>query len=477
LYDFVVVANRLPVDAITADDGTVNWRRSPGGLVAALSPALQGKPAAWVGWSGRAGDESGDSAGDHPLPADNADLALVEVGLTREQVELYYEGMSNATIWPLYHDAVATPTYHRHLWTAYREVNRRFADEVAAVAAPGATVWVHDYQLQLVPRLLRELRPDLRIGFFLHIPFPPIELFMQLPWRSEITWGLLGADLVGFQIPDDAVNFIALAARLCDALVDDGDLVVTESAPEEPSTRRVRAEDFPISIDFAAIDTIARSAQVQARAKEIRAELGNPVTLVLGVDRLDYTKGIGVRLTAIDELLEDGSLDPASVVFFQIATPSRGNVEEYQRIRDEIELAVGRAVGRYGSVGANPVQYLYQSLESEELIAFYEAADIMLVTPLRDGMNLVCKEYVAARVDGDGALVLSEFTGAALELTQAWLVNPYDADGVKGAILAAVHASPEDRARRMAAMRDHLRTHDVQRWAESFLTALARPLE
>ncbi len=474
MYDFVVVANRLPVDAIVADDGTSTWRRSPGGLVAALTPALKGKPAAWVGWSGRAADEVAEGT-DAPLPNDDDELALIEVSLTREEVELYYEGMSNTTIWPLYHDAVATPAYHRHLWTAYRAVNRRFADDVAAVAAPGATVWVHDYQLQLVPRMLRELRPDLRIGFFLHIPFPPIELFMQLPWRSEIIWGLLGADLVGFQIPDDAVNFIGLAARLCDAMVDGDDLVVTESAPDEPNTRRVKAKDFPISIDYSAIDAIAHSPEVQARAKEIRAELGNPVTLVLGVDRLDYTKGIGVRLTAIDELLEDGSLDPGSVVFFQIATPSRGNVEEYQRIRDEIELAVGRAVGRYGSVGANPVQYLYQTLDSAELIAFYEAADIMLVTPLRDGMNLVAKEYVAARVDGDGALVLSEFAGAALELTQAWLVNPYDADGVKGAILAAVHASPEDRARRMASMREHVRTHDVQRWAESFLSALTRP--
>ena len=466
-YDFVVVANRLPVDAITADDGSVTWRRSPGGLVSALGPALHGQPAVWVGWSGGASD--GRQA---PLPDDDGDLALIDVGLTADEVELYYEGMSNATIWPLYHDAVATPTYHRHLWTAYRSVNRRFAEVVASVAAPGATVWVHDYQLQLVPRLLRELRPDVRIGFFLHIPFPPIELFMQLPWRSEIIWGLLGADLVGFQIPDDAINFIALAARLCDAVIDGGEIVVTESHPDEPNTRRVRARDFPISIDFAAIDEIASRPQVQARAKEIRAELGNPVTLVLGVDRLDYTKGIGVRLTAIDELLEDGSLDPTSVVFFQIATPSRGNVEEYQRIRDEIELAVGRAMGRYGSVGANPVQYLYQSLESEELIAFYQAADIMLVTPLRDGMNLVAKEYVAARTDGDGALVLSEFTGAALELTQAWLVNPYDADGVKGAILAAVHATPEDRRRRMSAMREHIRTHDVQRWARDFLDTL-----
>jgi trehalose 6-phosphate synthase len=466
----VVVANRLPVEAQVDDDGITTWRRSPGGLVTALQPVLAERPCTWVGWSGRF---TGDDA--EPVPAASGDALLVEVGLSSEDVELYYEGFCNATIWPLYHDAVATPTYHRHLWTAYRRVNQQFADEVARTAAPGATVWVHDYQLQLVPQMLREARPDLTIGFFLHIPFPPVELFMQLPWRRTIIEGLLGADLVGFQIADDAANFIALAARLCQADVDgrsNAAFLVVRSA--DGVERRVQAQDFPISIDAMAIDQLSRTPEVEQRAKDIRAELGNPVTLILGVDRLDYTKGIGVRFTAYEELLQDGSLDPASVVFVQVATPSRGTIEDYQVVRDEIELAVGRIMGTFASVGAHPVQYLHQSMDLPELVALYKAADIMLVTPLRDGMNLVCKEYVAARTDGEGALVLSEFAGAAFELTDAWLVNPHDADGVKGALLAAVHAEPANRQGRMAKLREQVFGHDVERWARDFLACLHR---
>jgi trehalose 6-phosphate synthase len=474
-FDLVVVANRLPVSAETDDDGTTRWLRSPGGLVSSVHPAMRGRDAVWVGWSGRfapdpyAGEDYGLSL--DPVPADAGPCQLREVELTKDEVEGYYEGFSNSAIWPLYHDAIASPQYHRHMWDPYVEVNRRFAEAAAEVAAEGATVWVHDYQLQLVPRMLRDRRPDLKIGFFLHIPFPPTELFMQLPWRRELIEGLLGADLVGFHTPGGAANFLALTNRLCDLDPSDTGVVVADSTRWN-GERKVTVGAFPISIDTREYDAIARTPQVRARAAEIRDKLGNPRWLLLGVDRLDYTKGIDVRLKAFTELLADGSITPGEAVFVQIATPSRENVEDYQRLRDEIELMVGRVIGDHGLIGAPPIQYLHQPFEREELVAFYLAADVMLVTPYRDGMNLVCKEYVASRYDNDGALVLSEFAGAAVELTDSFLVNPYDADGVKQAIRDAMHAKPDDLHRRMQSMRSLLFAHDVDRWARTFLEAL-----
>ncbi|MEO6822061.1 MAG: trehalose-6-phosphate synthase [Candidatus Nanopelagicales bacterium] len=463
-YDFLVVCNRLPVEMHPDGQGKVTWTRSPGGLVAAMEPALRGHEAVWIGWSGHHID---DTLPVSPVPPGVGPCDLQEVGLSREDVEEYYEGFCNATIWPLYHDAVVTPAYHRRPWDRYVAVNRRFATTTARLAAPGATVWVHDYQLQLVPRMLRELRPDLVIGFFLHIPFPPAELFAQLPWRRQVVEGLLGADLVGFQTAGGAANFLALTSRLL-GLSPDSDGVDVVAA--DGGTRRVKVGAFPISIDTAEYDSLARRPDVRARAAAIREAVGSPTHLLLGVDRLDYTKGIDVRLKAITELLQDGLVDDC--VFIQVATPSRENVEDYQRMRDEIDQMVGRAIGDHGSIGAPPIQYLHQPLPREELVAYYVASDVMLVTPYRDGMNLVAKEYVACRTEGDGVLVLSEFTGAAIDLPHAFLVNPYDADGVKDAIIAAISVPEEDLRTRMAAMREQVFAHDVDRWAAEFLSAL-----
>jgi trehalose 6-phosphate synthase len=477
-YDFVVVANRLPVAADIADDGSTTWVRSPGGLVSAIEPTLRRTSAVWVGWSGRyapdpyAPEDLGVEL--EPLPDDAGPCPLVEVELTREEIEGYYEGFCTSTLWPLYHDAIATPVYHRHHWEPYVAVNRRFAEQVAQLAAPGATVWVHDHQLQLVPGMLRERRPDLRIGFFLHIPFPPSELFLQLPWRREIVLGLLGSDLIGFHTPGGAANFLALTARLLH-LEPDADGIDVADLSETGGKRHVKVGAFPISIATAEYESIARTSEVQDAAVEIRAKLGNPKHVLLGVDRLDYTKGIDVRLKAFTELLTDGSIEPGEAVLVQIATPSRENVEDYQKLRDDIELMVGRALGDLGTLGAAPIQYFHQPFEREELVAFYAAADVMLVTPYRDGMNLVAKEYVASRINDDGALVLSEFTGAAVELDGSFLVNPYDADGVKQAIRDAMGADPADLRRRMTRMRRQVEEFDVDRWAASFLDALARP--
>jgi trehalose 6-phosphate synthase len=456
---FVVVANRLPVDEHVTPDGEKQWRPSPGGLVTALHPVLVEHQGTWIGWAG--------GTGEAPDPFELEGVRIHPVPLSAEELERYYEGQSNAMIWPLYHDAVETPVYRRRWREAYRVVNQRFAQAAAEVADEGATVWVQDYQLQLVPAMLRELRPDLRIGFFLHIPFPPIELFMQMPFRAEILRGLLGADLVGFQQRLAAQNFVRLARHLL-GLRYEGQSIQVDG-------RKVKAGAFPISIDTRDMERIAADAKVQARAKEIRAELGDPETIILGVDRLDYTKGIELRLKAFRELLADGKLEVGKAVMVQVATPSRERVEHYQTLRVRVEREVGRINGEFGKVGVPAVHYLHQSMPKAELAALYSAADIMMVTPLRDGMNLVAKEYVASRHDQGGALVLSEFAGAAAELRQAFLCNPHDPDGVKAALLRAVAAEPAEQKRRMRVMQRHLRTHDVAEWARSFLKELGVP--
>ncbi|HEY5515124.1 MAG TPA: trehalose-6-phosphate synthase [Pengzhenrongella sp.] len=461
-YDLVVVANRLPVDFSVSDDGQITWTRSPGGLVTALGPVMQGADGAWVGWSGAVDVEHA------PFDADG--VWLVPVSLSEAEVEFYYEGFANDTLWPLYHDVIETPTYHRLWWDAYRKVNRRFAEAAAAQAAPGAIVWVHDYQLQLVPALLRELRPDVRIGFFNHIPFPPLEIFAQLPWRSQVVHGLLGADLIGFQRESDAANFVRSVRRFTDLTTRGEVITVTE---DNGLRRHVRAAAFPISIDSRHFDRLARSPAVAARALAIRAEIGNPDVMLLGVDRLDYTKGIRHRIKAFGELLQDGRLTVPTVTLVQVASPSRETVGAYMQLREDVELLVGRINGEYGHLGNAPICYLHHSYPPEEMAALYVAADVMLVTALRDGMNLVAKEYVAARSDERGVLVLSEFTGAADELAGAVFINPHDIDGMKDKIVSAVEMDVREQRKRMRRLRRRVIEDDVQKWSQSFLAVLS----
>ena len=397
-HNFVVVASRLPVDRIEGSDGRVEWQQSPGGLVTALEPVMREAGGAWIGWSGDAGSAPGTFEADG--------LQLVGLGLSEAEVRHFYEGFCNATLWPLYHDVISPPQFHRRWWEAYVTVNRRFAQAAAEQAAPGATVWVHDYQLQLVPRMLREQRDDVRIA-------------------------------------------------------------------EPGGSREIHAAAFPISIDAKGLAEIARRDDVRKRSAQIKEALGEPGLVLLGVDRLDYTKGILHRLRAYGELVSDGRLGPRPVLI-QVASPSRERVEAYQTLRDEVEVMVGRINGEHGEVGYAPVHYLHQSWSREEMAALYLAGDVMLVTPLRDGMNLVAKEYVACRNDENGALVLSEFTGAADELAGAFLVNPHDIEGLKDAVVRATNTGPAEARRRMRAMRRRVFEHDVARWAADFLDTLGR---
>ena len=450
----MVVANRLPVHRVA--DGT--WQTSPGGLVSALTAVLRAHDGVWVGWTGDTGPS------DAPLEVEG--IRLESVHLTERDYEEFYLGFSNATLWPLYHDAVRLPQYHREWWHAYVEVNQRFANAVASVATLGGTVWVHDYQLQLVPRMLRELRPDLQIGFFLHIPFPPRELFLQLPWRRELLAGLLGADLVGFQVPGAAANFSRLARRLSSARGTNAEI--------EIEGRTVLVGAYPISVDSGELAGLAAAPSVRAAAARIRSDLGDPECMLLGVDRLDYTKGIDHRIRALSELYDDGTLIASRDVVVQVAVPSREQDPHYVSERHHLEQVVSEVNGEHALVGHPVVHYHHVSLPIDELVAMYVAADVMLVTPFRDGMNLVAKEYVACRADLSGALVLSEFAGAALELKGAFMVNPHDVDGMKDAIREAVQVDPKAGRARMLRMRRAVLRHDVHMWASTFLEALGR---
>ena len=465
VHDFLIVANRLPVER---DDGAggSGWRASPGGLVRALLGLVRERGGVWIGWTGVASDDDSESV-DGTFVHEGIDLSAIQ--LDAAQVAGYYEQVSNGALWPLYHDAIRPSVYDAESWTVYREVNAVFADRVVALAAPGATVWVHDYHLQLVPAMIRAVRPDLRVGYFLHIPFPPQELFMRLPWRDEIITGLLGADLVGFQRGVAADNFCGLAHRLLEVCAHDHVL-------RAPDGRDVDIGAFPISIDVHEIEEIAARPSTGAAARTIRARLGSPDAVVLGVDRLDYTKGIEERLLAFQAVLRsDGSQSGVvrpSRVMVQVAVPSRETVGDYQTLRERVEQLVGAINGEFATLGHPAVHYLHQSLPLDELVALYCAADVMLVTPLRDGMNLVAKEFVAARLDGGGVLVLSEFAGAVDELLDAVIVNPHDPVALVASLQTALGMKPAEARTRMAGLRAAVLANDVQRWAGTFLERL-----
>ena len=448
----IVVANRLPVSW----DGEA-WSTSPGGLVRALRPVLQNAEGAWVGWPGIPDFD--------PEPFEYDGIIQQPVPLSEEEVDAFYYGFCNGTLWPLYHDAIVAPEFHRHTWRPYMAVNERYAKETAEVVTANDIAWVQDYQLQLVPAMLRSMVPGLTIGFYLHIPFPPIEVFARLPWRRQIVEGLLGADVIAFQTRQSADNFARAARRIAGAQSLGRRDLRWEGRP-------IHLQPAPIAIDTGEFDELARSPAIQARAAEIRTELGDPDHLILGMDRLDYTKGIDYRLRAFASLLEKAPGNRREYTFVQVAVPSREQVPAYQQLRADIEQLVGRINGDFGEPGRAPVSYLYRTIPFHDVIAYYVAADIMLVTPLRDGMNLVAKEYAASRTDEDGALILSEFAGAAEQLRAALIVNPYDLDAVTSTIEFAAQMPLADQRRRMRRLRREVKRSDVFEWARVCLATL-----
>jgi len=483
----VAVSNRLPVQH--GDDG---WELSPGGLVTALRPVMSTHPGAWVGWDG-------GTKGMPPTLPDSG-VRLLPVGLTAAQVRNYYHGFANATLWPLLHNAIEKPRLERAWWSTYRDVNAIFAERaLAAMAAldeeragapgvpevpevpgtprPDAIAWVHDYHLMLVPQLIRSRRPTAPVGFFLHVPWPSPEIYARLPWREQILAGLLGADVVAFHTDEYRGNFLRSCARQLAEPDADGikGIEVRDSSVVMPDGRTVAAVTAPISIDAAEFAEYAvapdTSNDIAALAEQFTGR-----TLLLGVDRLDYTKGIVERLLAVEQLLQRNPELRSSLAFLQVAVPSRDDVREYRQLRGTVEQNIGRINGLFTEPGSDvPVHYLYRGLSQQQLAAYYAIADALLVTPLIDGMNLVCKEYVTVQEarGGSGVLVLSEFTGAAVELPQAVLCNPFDVEGLSYRIEYALRLSTVARREAMTAMAEHVRANDVHRWVSGQLAELA----
>jgi trehalose 6-phosphate synthase/phosphatase len=457
----LIVSNRLPVTATVAD-GTVSLAPAGGGLATGLRPYHESSGGLWIGWPG---DLSGANAAERrAFDRELAERGIVPVALSRDHIERYYHGFANRVLWPLFHYLIDRVPADATGWDAYREVNEAFAEVVAREYRRGDTIWIHDYQLMLLPALLRARLPEARIGFFLHIPFPSSEVFRILPWRREVLTGLLGADLVGFH------TFAYLRHFLASLLHVDG---------VEPDIDRVRLADrevhlgvFPMGVDAGRFGELARDPSVLARAEEIRRDAGGR-QIVLGVDRLDYTKGIPRRLHAIERLLTRDPERRDRIRYIQVAVPSRGEVDSYQRFKRDVEQTVGRINGACGTLCSSPVHYVHQSVAPAELVALYRAADALLVTPLRDGMNLVAKEFVASRPDEDGVLVLSEFAGASAELDGALMVNPYDVDGVADGLERALSMSSGEKQARMRSLRHRVLEHDVHAWARNFLARLA----
>jgi trehalose 6-phosphate synthase len=464
----IVVSNRLPFSFRHGEDG--RWRVEPsgGGLVTALLPVLRHRGGVWIGWPGAA-EISPELEAELAQVGEDSGYTLKPVLLNREEVRNFYEGFSNEVVWPLFHDLQSHCNFDPAYWRTYREVNRKFAEVVHQVSAPGDFVWVHDYHLMSVAAELRRLESNARTGFFLHIPFPPPDIYVKLPWRMTLIEALLQFDLIGFQTARDRRNFLECVRLLVKGADVEGRGQVVQVAAQG---RRVRVGHFPISIDFNAFLRQAEAPEVAARARELHTLLPNR-KLLLGIDRLDYTKGIPLRLKAFHDLLQRYPAMRERVSLIQVVVPSREDIPEYRALRTEIEQLVGKINGGFVHPGGwVPVWYAYRSLTRLDLLAYYRAADIALITPLKDGMNLVAKEYCACSIEEDCALILSEFAGAAAQLGRgALLVNPYDIEGVADAIHRACHMDAQERRARMRSMRRSIRDNDVFWWVDTFLRA------
>jgi trehalose 6-phosphate synthase/phosphatase len=453
----LIVANRLPVTVTTGADGRAHIETSPGGLVSGLSSLHERGDGLWIGWLGDA-----HATEDPSVTRELAAQRLVAVPLSETDVRQYYDGFSNAVIWPLFHYLLERLPLEIENFEAYERVNERFADAVVEQHRPGDLIWVHDFQLLLVPELIRRRLPDARIGFFLHIPFPSSEVFRTLPHRERLLEGMLGADLVGFHTAAYLRHFATSALRVLGAS-SEVDRIAWQG-------RDIHVGVFPLGVDAKSLARDAARPEITDLAETFRGPRRERI--LLGVDRLDYTKGIPRRLLAFERLLERHPELREHVRLVQVAVPSREDVEAYQSFREHAEGLIGRIAGAFATPSWVPVHWMYRGVSYDELLALYRAADVMLVTPLRDGMNLVAKEFCAARGDEDGVLVLSEFAGAASELSEALMVNPFDVEATAAAYYRALEMSEDERRARMQALRRRVLAYDAARWAERYLAAL-----
>jgi trehalose 6-phosphate synthase len=464
----IVVSNRLPYVFARKADGEWKTEGGSGGLVSALVPVLRDRGGTWIGWTGSSGDPTGLEEA-LVIASEQLGFDLHGVQLDANDVDNFYHGFSNEVIWPLFHDLPSLCVFDPKYWHSYKEVNRRFAVAVVEESGKADFVWVHDYHLMNVAAEARALGCKVRMGFFLHIPFPPPDIFFKLPWRSSLLHALLRYDLIGFQTLRDRRNFIqCLRMSEGQATVHGKGNVVTVTA----GAYTTRVGNFPISIDYGNFARQAASADVAARADELHRLLPNR-KLILGIDRLDYTKGIPHRLRAFRNALDRYPELRERISLIQVVVPSRVDIPEYHALKIEIEQLVGEINGKFMRPGGwVPVWYVYSSLSRSDLLAYYRAAHIALVTPLKDGMNLVAKEYCASSIEEECVLILSEFAGAAAQLQRgALLVNPHDIEGVADAIYHAYTMSDDERRNRMRRLRRGVRECDIFWWVDSYLQA------
>ncbi|UZD22099.1 bifunctional alpha,alpha-trehalose-phosphate synthase (UDP-forming)/trehalose-phosphatase [Algoriphagus halophytocola] len=452
----IIVSNRLPI-SLRHRNGRFEFKPSAGGLATGLGSIYKQGENIWIGWPGNTVDDPEQRA---EIILELHDLKMAPVFLSKEDVEEFYEGFSNETLWPAFHYFTQYMVYNPEHWEAYVRVNQKFCEAILKKAGPDDTIWVHDYQLLLLPQMLRDVLPNATIAFFQHIPFPSYEILRMIPWRKELLEGICGADLIGFHTYDDMRHFLSAVGRITG--------LSSESGYIQAENRIINVDSFPMGIDY---DKFAKQAKSKKTLRYVQqfSQLVEGQKMLLTIDRLDYSKGIPQRIQAFNQLLEQHKELHGKVSMIMIVVPSRDKVQSYKELKEEIDLLVGRINSEYSTLNWVPVHYFYRSFPFEELSAFYNMSDIALVTPLRDGMNLVCKEFVASKTDQSGVLILSEMAGASKELQDAILVNPNDRQGVVDAIYSALSMKPDEQQARMASMQESLKKYDVFQWVKVFM--------
>lgn len=455
----IIVSNRLPVK-ISNSEGSLTFTPSEGGLATGLGSIYREGDNMWLGWPGI---ESPDQETSEEITRELDALNLYPVFLTQEEINLYYEGFSNETLWPIFHYHPTYARFEQSYWDSYVAVNKKFKEALFKIAEPGDRIWIHDYQLLLLPGMIRDEQPDITIGFFLHIPFPSYEIFRLIPWRAEILENLLGADLIGFHTFDDLRHFTSSVGRLLPAQTMANEITYKD--------RQILAETFPMGIDDKKFANLTQDPTVQENL-EVLGNIFKKEKIILSIDRLDYSKGIIQRLQAFEMLIEGRPEFIEKVVLYMIVVPSRDNVAQYKELRDEIDKLVGNINSRYRTLNWTPVNYYYRGFPVEMLSALYHMAEVCLITPMRDGMNLVSKEYVASRTNNTGVLILSEMAGAAKELNDALLVNPNNIGEMYRAMIEALNMPVEEQQRRMMAMRDLVSKFNIHHWVKIYMNRL-----
>jgi trehalose 6-phosphate synthase/phosphatase len=461
----VIISNRLPV-IIDENNGKFDVKEGTGGLVTALAPVLRNRGGVWIGWSGSDYNEEVDAL--LASSSGNTGYQLKPVNLSSYEIDKYYQGFANEIIWPLFHDLQSRCNFDPEYWQAYKGVNKKFAEVIIENITTNDYIWIHDYHLMNVSKELRLKIPDIKIGFFLHIPFPPLDIFLKLPWRQELLSSLLEYDLIGFQTMRDRRNFIHCVRTLIEdvEVKGKGQVITVQSG-----NRKIKVGHFPISIDYKNFTDKTATREVSDCAWFIHENLSDR-QILLGIDRLDYTKGIVERLKGFEKSLIKYPELRGKASFIQIVVPSRTRINEYMSLRSEIEEIVGNINGRFTKYGWVPIHYIFGHLDFYELLAYYKSAEIAVITPLKDGMNLVAKEYCACNLDDNGVLILSEFAGASAQLHRgAIMVNPYDVDKVADSIYQAFKMSDDEKRSRMRKMRQGIKKQDIFWWVDTFLQA------